>query len=179
MKTTHDFNYSFNQNRGINTTKQTTKNHSENIELQVEPERISECNDEKLEMIKEITPQKHFTSPNTISASSQELEKALDNYAYQCEQVIWSKSFDFEITEYQDIMLQSAEKELKEIDPVLFKQLQELDEPVIESIITELSGQDRVNALREIAQEALVPNNNMIVEPTLQNDKEYEYTPNF
>ena len=167
------------KNRGINTTKQATKNQSENIEFQLEPERKSECNAEKLEMIEEIVPQKHFNPPNTISAPQHELEKAIDNYACLYEQVIWSKSFDFEITEYQATMLQLAEEKVKEIDPVLFKQLQQLAESEIESIMTELSGQDRVNTLIQNAQEAVVPSNNITVEPKPQNDKKYEYTPNF
>ena len=185
-ETTHDFNHSFSLNRGIDTIsspQQEAKNQPENITFQVEPERRSKRDDKELEMIEEIAPKKHLKPSNTSSApkvAKHELEKALDNYSCIYEQVLWSNSFGFEITQHQTEMLQLAEKKLKQIDPIVFKQLQSVEHQAMESTITELSGQERVDMLIEHVQEGFIPSNDIKIKPTLKptpkNDDENEDT---
>ena len=183
-ETTHDFEHSFNLNRGIDinsspNSKQEKKSQSQNIS--VEMENRSKRSREKSEIIEEENILKKSLKPsNSLPVPKQKLQEALDNYACVYEQICWSQSFGFETTPNQTDSLEMAEKKIEKLDPTTLKKLKSIEQETLESIVLEMSGEERVNILTESIENTSIKSNKITVKPipspTLKNDDENEYT---
>ena len=114
----------------------------------------------------ENIPQKPHQLSNKQSATKHKLGEALDKYACVYEQIFWSQSFDFEVSPDQIYILKGVEKDIEQLDPVTFKKLQSLEPETLETIITVMSGEERINALTESIENTSIKINKMTVEPT-------------
>ena len=181
-ETTHDFEHSFNLNRGIDTNvgssfKQEEKNQPQNISFEME--NGSKRSSERSKTIEEGNILKKSLKPsNSLPVSKQKLQEALDNYACVYEQICWSQSFGFETTPNQDHLLEMATKNIEKLDPTTYKKLQSMEPETLEAIITEMNGEERLDVLIESIENTLIPNEKITVKPipSLKNDDEDEYT---
>ncbi len=184
-ETTHDFDHSFNLNRGIGispspSSSQDEKSQSKDITFEIDSDRGSKRDNKKSKIIEDENIPINFPQPsNNLSAPKYKLQEALDNFAAVYEQICWRKSFDLVITPEQTNQLQKVEKNIEKIDSTTFKKMKSIKPEMLESIITKTSGVERTDTLTECIQNTLIQSNNLTVKPKpkpqREDKRDYEY----